>query len=161
MSTPAPHLPRRQDRAPGTAHTRRADRAETLDPLRTRKSPSTTEPRSHAGSGAPFHLPQSASNRPDTRVPPSPQSPTAPRPPAAAFLTHKAPPALSIPERSGNPNQTQQIGLTRPRIRPCATAENPAPDRTAAIRPAKKRGKRRAELVEKITNFALIKKFQL
>lgn len=161
MSTPAPHLPRRQDRAPGTAHTRRADRAETLDPLRTRKSPLDDGAPKPCRLRSSVHLPQSAPNRPDTRVPPSPQSPTVPRPPAAAFLTHKAPPALSIPERSGNPNHTQQIGLTRPRIRPCATAENPAPDRTAAIRPAKKRGKRRAELVEKITNFALIKKFQL
>ena len=101
------------------------------------KPTSRSRPGNASEDGAPKpHRPRSSvsfvlhprRSQPDTRLP----RPSAPIPPTACPGRRFPHPSSSLsaaplPKRNGNPNRTQQIGLTRPRIRPFQTAEKPRP----------------------------------
>ena len=71
--------------------------------------------------------PAGLSLTPDCRARPRPyHRPPAPPPLPSPLQLPIGHPAAEA-KRNGNPNRTQQIGLTRPRIRPFQTAEKPRP----------------------------------
>lgn len=120
LSTPALLLPGRT--------------AETHIPLQTGKCLRRRSPEASPAPELRFVCPPSRRSQPDTRL----SRPSAPIPPTASPDRQPRPPLpspLQLPighpaaeaKRNGNPNRTQQIGLTRPRIRPFQTAEKPRP----------------------------------